>query len=472
MSSLSYAPCRAAARAPRDAADGKRGGAASLDEVIAAAGAHHEMRMHGVLVPAVAQYVYLGVTLHQSLRWDAHTARTLTRVRAAAHRIVRVLSAAGGPRVPAVRHLVLATLVPVIAYGAHVWSPLACGATAVALQNAYATPLRIALGLPRSAHLASVLAECGVPDLRAIVDRALLSFVARAAAGPNAALRDAMIPLVRERPPLARGLPAVLGEFVAAHARVFGPAAPALAVGAVTLAVAYAADGASLGRAVLRSSLRRWAERPLEGRECSELVPHRCGVAAVPVGGARVVAGDGVDAGMAEYIAVLPRAAVRMCARLRLNRSYVYDSQHRRGMLPSPLCARCAPRPRAPSPLRVGRQRRDASPPAPLRVGRQLRGAAAANRARSPPPLVDTVAHFLLHCPGEAPACALDAARVRFADLFGPLIGFPTAARLRALLGGPLPAAHADFALRPVGFSHLPRLGAFYAWLIAHDLMQ
>ena len=461
------------ARAPRDADDGKRGGASTVDEVIARAGAQWVPRMHGAVVPAVEQYVYLGVTLHQSLRWDAHLARTLTRVRAAAHRITRVLSATGGPRVPTVRHLVVALLLPVIAYGGHVWSPFACRRRD-ALQNAYATPLRIALGLPRSAHLASVLAECGVPDLRALFDRALLSFVARAVAGPNAELRDAMIPLVRERPPLLARMPAVLADFAAAQVRVFGEAA-ALAAGAV--AVAYATDAASMGRAVLRSSLRRWAERPVAGRECSELVPRRTGGHAVPVGGARVaVVGDGVDAGMAEYIAVLPRVAVRMVARLRLNRSYVADSLHRRGMLASPLCARCAPAPPPlppPPPPRAGddakRRARSPSPPAPLRVGRQLRGV---NRARSPPRARDTVEHFLLHCPGEAPAHALDAARVRFCDLFAPLAGLPRAAAARALLGGPLPREHAEYALRPVGFSHLPRLAAFYGWLVAHDLAQ
>lgn len=453
------------------AADGKRGEPVTVDELIASSGAQWVMRMHGVVVPAVPQYVYLGVLFHQSLKWDAHCVRTIARVRASAAHISRVLPAAGtsGPRPAVVRHLVVSLLLPVIAYGAHVWSPFSCRRLD-SLQNAYATPLRIALGLPRSAHLASVLAECGVPNLRALFDRALLAFVARTTASPHAALRDAMIPFVCERPLLA---PTVLGDFAAAHLRFFGTP-HTLAPGDV--AVAYPSDAESLGRAMLRSSLRAWAERPLAQRECRELVPYRLGRGgAVPVGGERDADAitNGTDAGLADYVTAMSRVAVRMCARLRLNRSYVADSLHRRGMLASPLCARCARPPRPPSPLRVGRQRRQAiSPPPPLRVGRQLRGVAAADRARSPPPRPDTVEHFLLHCPGPPPADALDAARAHFRDLFGPLAGYPPHVAVRALLGGPLPASHADHARRPVGFSHLPRLSAFYEWLVAHDLAQ
>jgi hypothetical protein len=401
-----------------------------------------EFALHGQTVPMARSYVYLGLQFHCHLRWHAHCKRTVARVRAAAHRISRTLALGVPPLLPVVRRLVLATLVPIATYGSHVWSPIGCPSER-ALQSAIATPLRIALGLPPSAHLAGVLVECGVADLRALFHRSLLSFVGRVVEAPAHVLREEVMDLVRVGRMSANfgGMPQPLGEYGAARAALF-PDLPPLADGARALTsrevVGFDTDGPTLERAALRDAMRRWCDG-LDGRD---LIAARTGGARPPPFGGALTASarrDGtVDAGVADYLTVFDskRAAVA-CARLRFNRSHLADSLSRRavaGAVAGAPCTRCVVVPPSVAPR-------------------------------------DTVEHYLLDCD------ALGAARVRFRHLFAAVACMPREARVRALLGGPLsPAARKLFGAAPSGVPraspHLAALGAFYHYLHEHSVTQ
>ena len=81
--------------------------------------------MGGKLLPVVRVARYLGLMFAGNLSWEPHIEALCEKVRGAVFAITRLTRGGSqrepGPRV--VRMLVKAMVLPIISYGAHVWSP-------------------------------------------------------------------------------------------------------------------------------------------------------------------------------------------------------------------------------------------------------------------------------------------------------------------------------------------------------------
>jgi hypothetical protein len=142
----------------------------------------------GSPLPKKEEYPYLGIVLQNDLSWNSHGHRVLDRVRLASQRIQRLCHRGDAPpRLPVIRQLVNAVVTPVISYGAHVWNPFQHCRPRLQrqLQSAMARPLIRCLRLPYSVSHSSLFVECGMFDLRAVIDRSSLAFVSRIASVPE-----------------------------------------------------------------------------------------------------------------------------------------------------------------------------------------------------------------------------------------------------------------------------------------------
>ena len=313
-------------------------------------------RLNGQRLPECSTYRYLGVLWSADLTWHRHAEAITVRVRAAASRVIRVIRRHAPPRLACVRQLVAATVVPIITHGACVWSPVAGGALckaklAARLTSALVQPLRIALGLPWHASFATILAECGMPDLLALFDRHAVAFVARAAELPAShPTRQLVADQLTGRCSTDR---AWLPSLQAACTRLFGgfsSRAPCAVDDFAVVPLAATGGGAAhrLANAALQSSFRRWQRcgecRDHAARRRAPSRPSPADLRAISRGvRARAFPRRGV-AGVAAYLRVFSKPAAVLAARLRLNRAAIGDSMKRRAMVDSDECVRCPTR--------------------------------------------------------------------------------------------------------------------------------
>jgi hypothetical protein len=262
-----------------------------------------------------SSYRYLGLWFDECLRWTNHSEDVLRRARSAASLITRIISPRRPPHLPVIRQLVKAMIIPIITYGSHVWYPRTARLCS-ALESSYATPLRVALGLPSTAHRLSVLAECGVLDLTALLHHSVLAFLHRAmlfrAPSSTRALLDSQLSSCTAR--ASRRAP--LGRIDEAHAALIGDSPPPRSLSDLPEASLI------LHTAALRSSYRRWRE----SGACRDLIALRCGGVNRP--------------GMADYLRSFSKRAATLCARLRFNRSLLRSSLARRHAVTSDRCTR------------------------------------------------------------------------------------------------------------------------------------
>ena len=144
-----------------------------------------------------AQYKFLGVVLHETLSWKPHFDYLLRRAQFASFQVLRLipklLSGAGkaarladasprcvgGPHFPAIRALVLGAVYARATYGIQFMSGSGVPAMLDRLESVCVRPLRAVLGLPRSAHIRSILAEADIPSVALFRQQLLLSFARR-----------------------------------------------------------------------------------------------------------------------------------------------------------------------------------------------------------------------------------------------------------------------------------------------------
>lgn len=95
-----------------------------------------------------------------------------------ANYVTRLTHGSVGLRLPLIRTLVLATIIPIITHGMPFWTLTQQQRNT--LQSLYVQPLIGGLGLTGNPHHLSVLVECGVPDIIALIHRSAFAFVQRA----------------------------------------------------------------------------------------------------------------------------------------------------------------------------------------------------------------------------------------------------------------------------------------------------
>ncbi len=255
----------------------------------------------GVLA-VVGSYPYLGLLYQSKIgTFPLHAAAVLNKVRRAASFALRIVgrSPTSECAVRVVRTIVAMAVAPIFTYALPFWIPLP--RILARVDSIMAAPLRRALRLPASTSVASVLAECGVLSSTCLLHRSAITFGRRALHLPPAHLTPAI--LLNPAP----DLPFVRRRIEAE-----------LALG-ISHRLASRAD---IRRAVLAYSMASWRARG----HCRDLMLLRPALPAAAHDSA------------AFSIRHDPRAHLR--ARLRLNRSSLNDSQHRRGMLADPAC-RC-----------------------------------------------------------------------------------------------------------------------------------
>jgi hypothetical protein len=160
--------------------------------------------LNGRALAVVPQYVYLGVVLDQTLRWEPHVERLLKKANGAVNAIVRAIpkfapsklramhvpllhatAAAikqptlGGPHFSAIRTLVVGCLLPLCTYGLQFVSGLGVAKRLAALQSVLVRPLRRVLSLPPSTHVLSILVECELATLPLFRYQLLAAYASR-----------------------------------------------------------------------------------------------------------------------------------------------------------------------------------------------------------------------------------------------------------------------------------------------------
>jgi endonuclease/exonuclease/phosphatase family metal-dependent hydrolase len=254
----------------------------------------------GVLSLATS-YCYLGVVYEQKIgRTTAHFTKVLEKARRSASLAYRIVAAASSSSpIRVVRQLVSMMVAPSFTYGWPHWRPTK--QQFARFDSVLVAPLRRALHLPTTSATASVLLECGVLPARALFARATLSYARRAALLP--AVHPTAV--LHARPPARFPLLSAIDD------------------AELDLGISHRrCTRGEVRRASLVHSLRLWRQQS----SCSGLRLFRSPLPA----SARDTA--------APYIRLDPLAHLR--ARLRLNRSSLNDSQHRRGIIADPAC-RC-----------------------------------------------------------------------------------------------------------------------------------
>ncbi|MFN9113037.1 MAG: RNA-directed DNA polymerase [Bacteroidota bacterium] len=131
--------------------------------------------LDGVALPHVDEYKYLGLVFQKDGRWTSHAKAVQLGLAKASSMIGRVIGFGRPPCAPAIRTLVIALLFSRLAYGMPVWTP-ENDEQVRTFTRLICAPLRLCLGLPSSAHQASVLVEFGLPDVTRLAHTTLLRF--------------------------------------------------------------------------------------------------------------------------------------------------------------------------------------------------------------------------------------------------------------------------------------------------------
>jgi len=122
-----------------------------------------------IIIATVDKYRYLGLLYSHDWKWNAHYEVVIDRARRASYLRYRIISTRGPPGVDVIIALVKSMLIPTIAFGFP------------SVQEAHLTvaPLRRVLRLHSTTHQLSVLAECGVPNIRVLYDQLALTHARR-----------------------------------------------------------------------------------------------------------------------------------------------------------------------------------------------------------------------------------------------------------------------------------------------------
>ena len=136
----------------------------------------------GFTISIAKSYRYLGVVLHETLRWSQQQATALRQARTAAQRVTRVALRSTKPHLPSIRALVLGYLIPVFSYAMVFWGSDFSSANWRSYQSCVSRPLRVALNLPTTTHQTGVLHLCGIPSLHSLYVKAQLSHFHRVTA--------------------------------------------------------------------------------------------------------------------------------------------------------------------------------------------------------------------------------------------------------------------------------------------------
>jgi hypothetical protein len=144
------------------------------------------LQLCGFTVEVVSEYKYLGVYLTTRLSWSRTLAHALQKAKQSCNLVTRVALAARTLTFAAVRSLVLGLVIPSFSYGLLFWgrSIDLNAADVTSLQAQVATPLRVALSLPRTTHQLGTLMLSDVPTVSSLALRAQLSHLARVC-GPS-----------------------------------------------------------------------------------------------------------------------------------------------------------------------------------------------------------------------------------------------------------------------------------------------
>lgn len=246
-----------------------------------------------MVLALVPTYRYLGLLYDERLTWRAHIDIILTNARRRAALISRVIRSTS-PGVVAVRLLILSFLIPTITYGLPLWTIRK--SSHAAFNSIISAPLRRVLFLPPSTHRLSVLADCGVPDILTLCDKSVID-LGRRLSRLDADHPSAVIFTSRSFHSFSDRLDAVL-------------AAWSLTTNTST---------AQVRRAATIAQMKKWRAASF----CRDLL------AARPLS----------SVGFASHYHFDPPVVASIRARLRLNRSYLNDSQYRRGLLSSAACS-------------------------------------------------------------------------------------------------------------------------------------
>jgi endonuclease/exonuclease/phosphatase family metal-dependent hydrolase len=143
---------------------------------------YESLTLCGFTISIASQYKYLGVYLTQRLLWTTHIRYAIAQARKASSLVTRVaMKARAHLNFSAVRSLVQGYVIPSFSYGILFWgrfSDIPLASTRV-LQAAVATPLRAALSLPTTTHQLSVLELCGISTVASLALSAQLHFLRR-----------------------------------------------------------------------------------------------------------------------------------------------------------------------------------------------------------------------------------------------------------------------------------------------------
>jgi hypothetical protein len=135
----------------------------------------------GFNISIATEYKYLGVYLTQRLSWTRHADSALKQAKRASALVTRVALRAREVSFTAIRSLILSYVIPKFSYGILFWGRDIdlSNSLRIALQAQLATPLRVALSLPRTTHQLGVLEMCDVPTVAAIALRSQLAHLSR-----------------------------------------------------------------------------------------------------------------------------------------------------------------------------------------------------------------------------------------------------------------------------------------------------
>ena len=144
---------------------------------------YSSLRLCDFTVAVAQDYLYLGVTLDHKLSWTKAQRRAVQYARQQAATVTRVAMTASTVSFAPVRTLVLSLVVPSFTHGILFWgrSIDLAASTITSLQAQIATPLRVALQLPRTSHQLGTLQLCNAPTIPALAVKAQLSHLARLA---------------------------------------------------------------------------------------------------------------------------------------------------------------------------------------------------------------------------------------------------------------------------------------------------
>jgi len=125
----------------------------------------------------VPSYPYLGLIYDSRWSWRPQFASLLVRASRLSYLISRVVTPTSSVTVRSIRSLVLGMLLPLITYAAPFWRLLL--PHRAKLNALLARPLARALRLPASVHHLSLLIECAVPDIHTEWEKQTLCFASR-----------------------------------------------------------------------------------------------------------------------------------------------------------------------------------------------------------------------------------------------------------------------------------------------------